>query len=173
MANYIGNDIITIFNTTIGNLRQDIGRIVTVIGKPIERDCPNCKYDPVNKSSTGIYDPESPYPSSLEPLGPINFQAQGMRKCPICAGKGRILISANKNEVLCLISPLTKEDAERTQLGKNYKINYELSCTFDNKSVFETSDKVVIDGTVCEIVAIIPVGIGTLSQLTIYAGGDI
>jgi hypothetical protein len=56
-------------------------------------------------------------------------------------------------------------------LGKNFNINYELSAPESNKELFMNARKVKIDSTICEIVAVIPVGIGTLTQLNIYAGG--
>jgi hypothetical protein len=173
VSNFVDANVINVFNTTIDKLREDIGRNVTIIGKPIERSCPNCGYDPINKASNNKYEPESPYPSDVEPTGPINFPAQGMRKCPICSGKGRIVLQATEDSVLCLISPLTKEEAEKTQLGKNFIINYELSARAQYKELFMNSNKVVVDGHVCDIISVSPVGIGTLTQLQIYAGGGV
>lgn len=174
MANFVNPNVIAVFNDTIDKLRSDIGRNVIVIGKPVERNCPNCYlggYDSVNKLSMNKYNPESPYPSSIEPTGPINFPALGMRKCPVCGGKGKIVLEESRESVLCLVSPLSKEDAEKTQLGKNYNINYELSARESYKEIFMNAKKVLIDSTICEVVSVIPVGIGTLTQLTIYAGG--
>lgn len=173
MANFVTPDIISIYETTIGKLRDDIGRQVTVINAPIEVDCPQCGWDPINKCSNNKYSPTSPYPTSLDPVGPFNFEAAGIRQCTLCRGKGKIKTAEQRTSVLCLISSLTVDEADKTPLGKNYKINYELTPSIDTLSLFKTSQKVIIDGTVCEIVSIVPVGIGNLSQLAIHAGGGV
>lgn len=173
MSNFINNDVIDIFARTIGGLREDIGRNVTIVGKPIESDCPNCGRLGAKKTSNGKYEPTTPYPSGpIGPnaiVGPVNFVAAGSIICPVCNGAG-IINTENNYSVLCLISPLNKKDAEMTPLGKDYRIAYELIASYDNIELFRLADRVIIDGSICHVVAVIPTGIGVLSQVSVYAG---
>lgn len=129
----------------------------------------NCSYDPVKKISNGRYDPDDPYPSGIS--GPIDFVTAGLRHCPVCGGKGKLVTVANRRNILCLISALSPQEAEATPLGKNYRRNYELSASIDAEQYFKVADTVIIDGQACKVVAIIPAGIGDLTQVSIYAGG--
>lgn len=168
MANFVGNDVKQIFQDTINKLRQDIGRSVTVVGEPTTIECPNCGWDEFTKRSNGRYEPDSPYPSGI--AGPTDFTGTSLH-CPVCNGAGKITTAANKVEVPCLISFLTKEDADATPLGKDYIRNYELSATVDNQETFEKAKAVIVDGHACQVVAVVPEGIGDLTQVRVYAGG--
>lgn len=169
MANFIDSQVKGIYADTINKLRQDIGRNVVVIGTATTRDCPNCGYDPVKKISNGRYDPDDPYPSGI--TGPTDFVTAGLRHCPVCGGKGTLITAANRRNILCLISALSAQEADATPLGKNYRRNYELSASIDAEQYFKVADTIVVDGQVCKVVAIIPAGIGDLTQVTVYAGG--
>lgn len=175
MANFVGNDVKRLFADTINKLRQDIGRSVIVVGKSTMSDCPNCGWDEVKQRSNGRYSPTVPYPSG--PIGPngvvgaVNFVSQGLLQCPVCLSKGKVESAANRKSVLCLISVLNAEDAEKTPLGKNYLRNYELSSTVDNMTIFEQATSVIIDNYPCKVVSVFPEGIGDLTQVRVYAGG--
>lgn len=169
MSNFIDASIKAIYNDTINKLNQDIGRNVVVIGPPTTISCPNCGWDPVKQISNNKYEPDNPYPSGV--AGPTDFVTAGIRYCPVCSGKGKIITASNRRNVRCLISALTVEDAEKTPLGKNYKRNYELNTGIDAENYFLQAKSVIIDGHACEVVSVIPTGIGDLTQVTIYAGG--
>lgn len=173
---FVTPEIKQLYVNIIDQLRTDIGRNVDVISPPSTIDCPNCGWDPINKSSNNKYEPDDPYPTATlvgngnNPVGPVNFPALGQRKCPVCGGRGVIDLTGNTSQVVCLINPLSPVDAEKTPLGKNYKINYELQTTITYKEAFMEAKKVVVDGSVCDVVSVIPAGIGDITQINVYAG---
>jgi len=177
MANYVTPQIKALFSDIMAGLRSDIGRDVTIIAPPSELDCPNCGYDPVRKCSNNRYEPDSPYPlatlvnAGISPTGPVDFTAAGQRTCPICKGTHKLALPGNTSKALCLINELTPQDAELTPLGKQYRVNYELQAAIAYKNAFMTAQKVIVDGTVCEVVRVVPQGIGDLTQVSVYAGG--
>lgn len=176
MANFIGPEVKQIYKDTMSKLTEDIGRDVIIkSAAEAPTDCPNCGWDPVKKRSNNRYSPDIPYPAG--PIGPnaivgaVDFTTQGILICPVCDGKGKINAHPKTDTANCLISSLSKEEAEITPLGKDYARNYELSTDIAFQRLFEKSDFVVIDGHVCKVVAVIPTGIGDLTRISIYAGG--
>jgi hypothetical protein len=179
MAKFVTPQIKQLFTDIMADLRSDIGRDVTIIAAPTEIECPNCGYDPVRKCSNNRYEPTDPYPlaalvnAGISPTGPVDFSAAGQRTCPVCQGKGRLPLPGNRSKVVCLINELTPQDAELTPLGKRFKVNYELQTAIAYKDSFANAQRVIVDGTVCEVVRVVPQGIGDLSQVSIYAGGGV
>ncbi len=72
----IKDSLITIYQSRIDALINQLGKNVQLEFTPIRVPCPNCEYDTVRKRSTGIYRPGGPRPF-----------ARG-RKCPWCKGRG-------------------------------------------------------------------------------------
>lgn len=175
MAKYITQKIKAKYVQVLNDLRNDIGRNVTVVSAPTTRTCPNCK-KLSDGTSGNVYDPEIPYPTAelvaagIDPTGPIDFVSLGIRKCVICQGKGTIILAANNDEIKCLINPLSAQDPIRSQLGKNFTYLYELGTTIEHRALFMNAKTLIIDGNACEVLSITPTGIGDLSQILILAG---
>jgi hypothetical protein len=62
-----------------------LGRRITIYMPPIERECPACYYDKVNRTSSSV--------SKLSPGDPNYFT---VGKCPVCRGKGVLTTSRRR-----------------------------------------------------------------------------
>ena len=142
-------------------------------------NCPNCGYDQINNRSNNRYEPDDPYPlaqlinAGVTPTGPVDFTAQGIRTCPVCRGKGKVTLATNNTKVLCLINALTPQEADKTPLGKNFQYSFELQTVISYRATFMNAKKVLVDGVACEVVSVIPTGIGDLTQINVYVGGGV
>lgn len=90
--------LISIYQSRIDALINQLGKNVYLEFDPIRGPCPNCTYDTLRKRSTGIYKTGGPRPF-----------ARG-RKCPHCKGRGFEETLVNKC-IRCLIK-WNPKDAE-------------------------------------------------------------
>jgi len=82
--------LISIYQSRIDALINQLGKNVYLEFDPIREPCRNCEYDTIRKRSTGIYKSGGPRPF-----------ARG-RKCPFCKGRGFEETLVNKC-IKCLI----------------------------------------------------------------------
>jgi len=80
----ITSELITIFQSRIDALINQIGKNVVLEFDPSVEDCPNCTFSGLKKRSTGIYTIGGPIPFS-----------RGMI-CPYCKGRGILLTPVQK-----------------------------------------------------------------------------
>jgi len=88
----LNEQTVTIFKEAIAAIRKDIGRFIYAVQDTTvtsQRDCPNCRFDPVAGKSSGEFEADSPYPQDVD--GPVNFKGI----CPVCRGEGK-LVADNK-----------------------------------------------------------------------------
>lgn len=86
----IKDSLIRIYQSRIDALINQLGKNVYLEFDPIRESCPNCKYDPIAKRSTGVYKTGGPRPF-----------VRG-QKCPYCKGHGVTETAVNKC-IKCLI----------------------------------------------------------------------
>lgn len=94
----IPNTLITIYQSRIDALINQLGKNVYLEFDPIRDSCPNCEFDSIRRRSTGVYKIGGPRPF-----------ARG-RQCPYCKGRGLTETPVNKC-IKCLIKWIP-EDAE-------------------------------------------------------------
>ena len=92
----IPSSLITVYQSHIDALINQLGKNVVLIFQPERSACPNCEYDAQRQRSTGVYKIGGPRP----------FQRG--RKCPYCKGKG-ILETPSQKCIKCLIQWRPKE----------------------------------------------------------------
>jgi hypothetical protein len=95
----IGSELISIYQSRIDSLINQLGKSVLLEYTPIRVTCPNCTYDVQRQRSTGIHIPGGPRPF-----------VRG-RKCPYCKGRGSLETPVQKC-IRCLIkwNPTDAED---------------------------------------------------------------
>lgn len=95
----IQDSLITIYQSRIDALINQLGKNVLLEFDPIREPCPNCEFDTMRKRSTGIYKMGGPRPF-----------ARG-RRCPYCKGRG-FTETAVTRCIKCLIqwNPKDAED---------------------------------------------------------------
>lgn len=116
----IDETTIQIYREAIDSIREQLGRFFYIVLPDTTIDCPNCRFDPIKKKSSGIYEPADPYPPNV--IGPIPFKGI----CPVCKGNGRITISPNPIKVKANIRWLRAEDREVYVFGINELADIEI-----------------------------------------------
>jgi len=86
----ISDSLISIYQSRINALINQLGKNVYLEFNPVSEECPNCEYDTIRGRSTGIYKVGGPRPFDRG------------RQCPYCKGRGFIETAVNKC-IKCLI----------------------------------------------------------------------
>jgi hypothetical protein len=183
-GNIIKQKHIDITKETFTKLRADLGRTITVTstGNADLLNCPNCLLDTVNDESSGVYSPDTPYPSGV--AGPTSF----VGVCPICNTRGYVFISGTSQ--ITTISSVTITDFKTARKNINYfkglpgnleNVDVELSMdlttallisggtdiTGDN-TVFHEADFVTVDSEDYEVEYVSKSGLGELFSLRVF-----
>jgi hypothetical protein len=87
----ISSGLISIYQSRIDALINQLGVNVELEFDPEVTPCPNCKYDGIRKRSTGIYNGTGPEPF-----------VRG-RICPVCRGRGVLEIESETRCIKCLV----------------------------------------------------------------------
>ncbi len=96
-SHYISADHDKTYGTFVKNIREDIGRKVKLHTLGDEKNCPNCLISSVDRTSAGIFHPDTPYPAGVP--GPTSFSGG---RCPVCKGSGHYVRNIVKS-ILCHI----------------------------------------------------------------------
>lgn len=86
----IDEDIRTLTFDAISTMIHQLGKDCKLIFDPITTQCPNCIFDSVNNTSSGVYNG----------TGPVSFTRP---PCPVCRGVGTIVEDAVEQTVRFLI----------------------------------------------------------------------
>lgn len=153
----------------VQGIREDLGRDVTLHLNGIKHRCPNCLFDPVNKRSTGMYSPQTPFLVTRDfngntVTGPIPFTG-GI--CPVCNGTGNVTEEISKL-VLCGIRYLKSEKKQYVQQGIITANDFRLNADIKYLNDFENCRVVEIDGTPADITVINKGGLGDLIKIIVF-----
>jgi hypothetical protein len=131
------------FKKTWSNLVNGIGRQVVVYLPDTEHECPNCYYDKVNRSSSGV--------AKVSPGNP-NYFIVG--RCPICRGKG-VLVTVRRRciEAVVLWNPSGSgmNELTFTEAGYEGATKVEIKTDPCNLDLIRRCKYAVIDGIVCKL----------------------
>lgn len=152
-AFFVGDDIVKLYQTTMSQLRSDLGRYVIVRTANRTTKCPNCIYDPMNRRSANIYSPSSPYPSGI--LGPVSFTG-GV--CPICKGIGTYS-SDLQTSVLCLIKWIKKNELSHETQGTFEEGDVQLKANIQYYDILKKAKSITVDGIVCYPISVSQAGL--------------
>lgn len=106
---FVTDDLKTLFNSSINQLRADLGRTLKVFFEPSASGCPNCFAGP-DGSSNGVYDTANPFPA-----GQFNKNFPQGATCPVCQGSHEIL--TERSETYTVLRKWAPEDFDATQYG--------------------------------------------------------
>lgn len=138
---YVDDNLVNLFQTTMNQLRSDLGRNITIYLAPTASGCPNCGIGP-GGTSNGIYDASNPYGA-----GRYNrpFPTGGI--CPVCRGTHEIL-TTNTAIHKALIGRAPK-DIDFDKLGIEPTNVYVTKTGLDSWHNIIHAKKAVIDGEHC------------------------
>ena len=142
----VDENVIDLYKDGMASMRLTLGRRIIIKLPPVARTCPNCSWDDVNKTSSGIHDPEYPYPSDVP--GPKPFKG----RCPVCKGVGKIDSVVRIKRVKGLCYWLKGEDRKVTVAGITYNVDIEAS-NIDIRyyALFENAASFIVDGQEVEL----------------------
>lgn len=153
-----------LYRDTIKQVRTDIGRKVKIYLPGNKRRCSNCLFSPVDGKSSGIYRPDSPYPTAEMP-GPTPF-THGL--CPVCRGSGFYASRLTVKEVLCHVRPLTPDERKWTPVGQLIDADYRLQTDPQFLNDFKRALKIEVDGQETELVKVYTRGLKGIAQILVY-----
>ena len=162
MGNFVTEEQIQLYKTFVAGIRDDLGRNVTIHVQGPKIACPNCLIDTINKKSTGIYSPRTPYPADIP--GPTPFKG-GV--CPVCNGSGQYTTETVKI-VKCLIRWLKADEREWGVQGMLDHNDFRLKADIKYMPDFQKARVVVIDGISCQVTSTVQRGLRDLIQVVVF-----
>jgi len=134
-----GNKFKKVWDSVVYNL----GRKIVIYLSDTESECPNCYYDKVNKSSSGV---------AKSSVGDPNYFVVG--RCPVCNGKG-VLTTTRKKCIYGIVVWNPAGDAMNsltfTEAGYEGATVVEIKTDPCNLNIIENSKYALIDGVKCKL----------------------
>ena len=153
------SDMDSTYINTVNSLLNALGRDV-IVNSSTEVDCPNCSFDNVTQTSTGIYSPDDPYPENIP--GPIPFTGV----CPVCKGRGKYKTTTTSS-IKCLIRWLSPRDRYYISAGMIEPFDVELKTTYDNWDILNNADNIKVDGVDTKIINMRRDGFKTVNSILV------
>ena len=120
-----------------------LGRRVTIYLSDIESECPNCYYDKVNRTSSGV--------CKVAPSSPTYFT---VGRCPVCLGKG-VLTTSRRRCIDGIVNWNPSGDGMNsltfTEAGFEGATRVEVKTDPCNLELIRGSKYAVIDGIRCKL----------------------
>ncbi len=142
---WIGNKTKSRFKKAIQGVIKGLGRKIVVYLPDIERECPNCYYDKVNRTSSGV---------TKVGVNDPNYFTVG--RCPVCDGKG-VLITIRRRciEGIVIWNPSGDRENSLTFVEAGYEgaTMVEIKTDPCHLELIKTAKHVKIDGIRCKLSA--------------------
>lgn len=169
MGNFVTEDQIKQFKGFVKGIREDLGRDVVLHIPGAKKKCPNCLWDPVNRRSTGMYSPITPFPSVTDYKGNTITAAIPFTggTCPICNAVGQVSSETTKI-VQCLIRYLKTDQKRYIIQGVEADNDFRLKADIKFEADFKTCRFVEVDGTPAEVTLINKGGLRDLIQIIVF-----
>lgn len=131
------------FTRSWKGLAKGLGRQILVYQSDIEHECPNCYYDKINRTSSGV--------CKVEPGDPDYF---AIGRCPVCLGKG-VLVTTRRRCINGIVIWNPSGDSMNsltfTEAGFEGATRVEIKTDPCNLELIKNSKYVVIDGLKCRL----------------------
>ena len=137
----VGNKAKERFKKSFSKFRKGFGRQITVYQPDTESECPNCYYDKVNRTSSGVY----------KTGGSIYFV---VGRCPVCLGRGVLVTTRRKYINGIVIWNPSGDDMNAltfTQAGFEGATRVEIKTDPCNLELIKNAKHVLIDGLKCKL----------------------
>lgn len=165
----VSEDQINQYKYFVSAIRSDLGRNVILHIPGDKRMCPNCLLDPVNRKSTGMYSPKTPFLATTDYhgnaiSGPVPFTG-GI--CPVCNGTGSTSTEITKI-VQCGIRSLKSEKKQYLMQGVMLFNDYRLNADIKYIKDFENARIIEVDGSPTEMTQINKGGLRDLVKIMVF-----
>ncbi len=157
------------FSGFLKDIREDLGRNVTLHIPGAKKKCQNCLFDPVNKRSTGIYSPSDPFFPVINHVGKLISTSipfiGGI--CPVCNGTGQTTQETTK-VVKCLIKYLKARQREFMIYGVETENDFRLKADIKFENDFKNARIIEVDGVPTELTLLNRGGLRDLVQVIVF-----
>jgi hypothetical protein len=157
-----------IYKDLIKQVVEDLHKPVLVFSPPNKEDCPNCKWDSINKTSSGKF--QDSFVADVivfgETISPVNF-TRG--RCPVCRGLGYLKQDIQRNvKALVKWNPGTADDIETLPVGREGAAVVRIKVLRADFELVTKAVSLVVDGVRCELIKPPTIrGLGTQEELVI------
>lgn len=167
--NFVTEEQIKLYKGFVKGIREDLGRnvILHIPGPP--KKCPNCLWDPVNRRSTGMFSPLSPFPTVTDHNGNSITGAQEFRGgiCPVCNATGQTTTETTK-VVQCGIRYLKSDHKRYIIQGIEAQNDFRLKADIKFESDFNAARIIEVDGIPTEMTVLNRGGLRDLIQIIVF-----
>lgn len=157
-----------IYKDLIKQVVEDLHKPILVFSPPEKEDCPNCKWDSINKTSSGKFQDSFVTPVVIfgNTISPNNFQRG---RCPVCYGAGYLEQEAKRNvKALVKWNPSAAEDIESLPVGREGKALVRIKVLRADFDLINNATHFLVDGVKCETIKPPTIrGLGTQEELVI------
>jgi hypothetical protein len=157
-----------IYKDLIKQVVEDLHKPILVFSPPLKEDCPNCKWDSVNRTSSGKFQDSFVVPVVIftETISPVNF-TRG--RCPVCRGVGYLQQAVQRNvKALVKWNPTTAEDIESLPIGREGTALVRIKVLRADFDLINGAEYFQVDGVRCEMIRAPTIrGLGTQEELVI------
>lgn len=157
-----------IYKDLIKQVVEDLHKPVLVFSPPDKVDCVNCKWDSINKTSSGKFQDDFVTPVVIfgETISPINF-TRG--RCPVCRGAGYLQQEIRRNiKALVKWNPTAAEDIESLPVGREGTAIVRIKVLRADFDLMNNAVHFLVDGVKCELIRAPTIrGLGTQEELAI------
>lgn len=122
---------------------EGLGRRIAIYLLPNESECPNCYYDKVNKTSSGV--------CKVSPGNPNYFS---VGRCPVCFGKGVLTVARRRcidGMVIWNPSGGGANSLTFTEAGMEGATRVEIKTDVCNLDLIKECKYAIIDGIRCKL----------------------
>jgi len=175
MAKFVKEQHIKAYKKAVKTIRKDLGAELQIVMPPAKVACPNCGYDINSRSSSGIFDPDTPYPTGPQgKFGLVGPQPFKNTFCPVCANEGSLPEKSIIRETECLREWLTSEQKKDLSTGSRIIADVELrSIPLDEYTYVINAQYFFIDGDKVYLTeAPTPEGLRDIIKFSFYAAKE-
>jgi hypothetical protein len=157
-----------IYKDLIKQVVEDLHKPIVVFSPPDKEDCPNCKWDSINKTSSGHFDTSFVTPVVIfgETVSPVSFQRG---RCPVCYGVGYLEQESRRNvKALVKWNPSAADEFESLPVGREGKAIVRIKVLRADFELINNAVYIQVDGVKCEMIQPPTIrGLGTQEELVI------
>jgi len=157
------------YKELIKQVIEDLHKPIFVYLEPEKADCPNCRYDFVNKRSSGQF--QSDFTVATTVFGnSISPQPFTRGRCPVCYGAGHLEQEIRRNvKALVKWNPRgSREDIEVLPVGREGKAVVRIKVARADLDLVTGAGYFLVDGVRCELLQPPTIrGLGTQEELVV------
>lgn len=155
------------YKDVIKEVMADLHKPILIYLEPDKEDCPNCKWDFINKKSSGKFDSSFIAPVVIfgNTINPASF-TRG--RCPVCFGVGYLEREVERSVKALVRWNPTIKDMDILPVGREGKAVVRIKVLYSDYALVVGALYYRVDGVRCERIRPVTVrGLGTQEELVV------